>query len=72
MGELEELMARKALARACVVELMKSDDPRAPEAIVHYEAQEAEINRQIAEICEGPPPVVVGLRAATLSAEAQS
>ncbi len=69
-----ELMVRKALARRFVVELMtvKDSDPRAPEAIAHYEAQEAEINAKIAELLGGAPPVVVGLKTATISAEAQS
>lgn len=73
MGDrtLAELNMRRTICRAAIKVLDRSeDDTRKPAAMEHYKAQLAEIDAQIAEITGKPPPVVVGLKTATLFGDA--
>lgn len=63
---LKDLKIRKAVAEAAVRELKKSDDPRAEDALSHYQKQLAEINEKIEQFTSEPPEVVVGLKTAAL------
>jgi hypothetical protein len=56
----------------CLVALHVVDrersDPRREDAMVEYRRQLAVIDAQIAELTGTPPPVVIGLQAASLAA----
>lgn len=43
-----------------------SQDARLPDVIAHYEAQKEVLKRELAEL-EQPPPIVIGLKAASLA-----
>ena len=43
-----------------------SSDARLPDVIAHYEAQKEKLEKELADI-EQPPPIVIGLKAASLS-----
>ena len=65
--ELFELNTRRAVCQTAIKTLDQiTDDPRKPDAMEHYKAQLAEIDAAIAEITGKPPPIVVGLKTATL------
>ena len=69
MGDrtLSELNMRRTVCQVCIKTLdQMDDDPRKPAAMENYKAQLASIDAQIAEIIGKPPPVVVGLKTATL------
>ena len=70
--ELKELYMRRniCLVAKRIVDAEKGD-PRREDALEHYIAQLAEIDRRITEINGKPPDIVIGLQAARLSAEAQ-
>lgn len=65
--DLPELKARKELIKLALEIIEGDDDVRAEEAVAHYQGQLAEIEKRISEL--QPPPVVVGLKSATLSAQ---
>ena len=69
METLEQLQARREI---CLVALRMIDqaknDPRQIEALTEYNRQLTEIDRRIAEITGTPPPVVIGLKAAQITA----
>lgn len=70
---LDELYTRRALAQECIrIVDQAEDDPRRPAALKKLQDQLASIDAQIAEITGKPPPVIVGLKAATLAAESKS
>lgn len=65
---LAELRARRAICQAAIKLVEReTDDPRRESALKEYQRQLAEIDRLITVITGTPPPVVIGLRAATLS-----
>ena len=65
--KLAELNMRRTVCQVCIKTLDQVEgDPRKPEAMNHYKAQLAGIDAQIAEITGKPPPVVVGLKTASL------
>ena len=71
MEALQELYTRQAIARVAVKAIQSMmDDPRAPSALEHYNAQLSEIDRRITEIEEAlhekPEPVVVSIKTAEL------
>lgn len=66
MDKLQELEFRKGLIKLSLEIIEGDDDVRAEEAVAHYQGQLAEVEKQINEL--QPPPVVVGLKSATLSA----
>ena len=64
---LSDLNMRRTICQACIKTLDNvEDDSRKPAAMENYKAQLASIDAQIAEIIGKPPPVVVGLKTATL------
>ena len=66
-GKLAELKMRRTICQACIKTLDQvEDDPRKPEAMENYKAQLASIDAQITELTGTPPPVVVGLKTASL------
>lgn len=67
MNESEDLLIRKQACKFFIKTLQGIDDPRSGDAIAEYQRQLAVIEQKIAEQ-KAPPPVVVGLKSATLSA----
>jgi hypothetical protein len=65
--ELSELNARRTICQA-VIKIIDQieNDPRKADAMEYYKAQLAKIDAEIAEITGTPPPVVVGLKTASL------
>ena len=72
MSELEELYFRHNLALFCIRTVSENEigTPGRAEAIAEYNRQLAEIDAKIAEIEGKPPAITIGLKAATLTAEA--
>ena len=67
MPTLNELNVRRLVCQSIIKTIDQiENDPRKPEAMEHYKAQLASIDAQITEITGTPPPVVVGLKTATL------
>ncbi len=69
MGDrtLLELNMRRTVCQTVIKTLDKIEgDPRKADAMEHYKAELASIDAQIAEITGKPPPVVVGLKTASL------
>lgn len=66
---IDELQMRRALCQAAIQTLDQVDDtdPRKAGALNNYKGQLAELDRRIAELTGTPPPVVVGLKSATLT-----
>ena len=68
---LAELNMRRTICQAAIKVLDRSeDDPRKPAAMENYKAQLASIDAQITELTGTPPPIVVGLKTATLFGDA--
>ena len=64
---LAELNVRRTICQVVIKTIDQiEDDPRKPAAMEEYKRQLASIDAQIAEITGTPPPVVVGLKTATL------
>jgi hypothetical protein len=70
--ELEILYARRGVCMAAkrIVDEAEGDERR-EDALEYYIGQLAEIDRRITEITGEPPPVVIGLQAANLTAKRQ-
>ena len=67
MPTLNELNVRRLVCQSIIKTIDQiENDPRKPEAMEHYKAQLASIDAQIAEITGKPPPIVVGLKTASL------
>jgi hypothetical protein len=68
-GQLLELRIRRGVAMEAVRVLEEEkEDPRAPDALEYYRAQLAGIEEKIEAMT--PPPIVVGLKTATVSVRA--
>ena len=58
-----DLKIRIAMCKYCIEVLEKEkDDPRQPDALIHYKAQLVELESKLPK----PPDVVIGLKTATL------
>ena len=66
MREIKEIENRIGLTGMFLEFLKTVDDPRAPDAIEHYEAQRDKLEQELQDY--KPQPVVIGLQAASLSA----
>ena len=65
--DLKDLEWRREFAQMVIKVIDEMpDDPRKPEAMIHYKGQLAQIDAEITEITGTPPPIVVGLKTATL------
>jgi len=65
--DLEDLQWRRKFAQMIIKVIDEmDDDPRKPEAMEHYKGQLAQIDAEITEVTGKPPPIVVGLKTATL------
>jgi hypothetical protein len=64
---IKELNWRRSFCQS-VIKIIDGmeDDPRKPAAMEHYKAQLAEIDKEITELTGTPPPIVVGLKTASL------
>lgn len=80
MRSIGELKVRRTICDGIIRELMKMDDPRAPEALEHYRAQLTKLDAELTEAERAerarlgipePEPVVVGLKSARLFGDAQ-
>jgi hypothetical protein len=70
---LAEVEARRMIALKAVkaVKGVDDSDPRKESALRYYEAQLAELDAEIEEITGKPPPIVVGLKTASLLGDAR-
>lgn len=77
---IEELRGRRALCDGFIRALIGENDPRAAEAIRHYTAELAELDRALTQKEQAerkrlglpePEPVIVGLKPAQLFGKAQ-
>jgi len=67
--ELYDLRNRRIAALICIrLASGEDDDPRKDDAVNYYNAQLREIDGKIAKIIGKPPPIVIGLKAANLTA----
>jgi hypothetical protein len=66
----EGIKTRISLAKFVIQALSESDDPRRDDALAHYKAQLDTLEKRLAEATK-PPPIVIGLKTATLSARSQ-
>ena len=62
-----ELLWRILVAHNSIEMLEDTDDPRKDDAIAHYMEQAAKLERELAELENTPPVVVIGLKAARLT-----
>ena len=68
---LNNLNMRRAICQKAIKVIDSiEDDPRKPAAMERYKAQLASIDAQITEITGKPPPIVVGLKTASLFGKA--
>ena len=64
---IDDLNIRRSMCQFCIRTIDQiNDDPRKAEAMEFYKAQLAKIDAEIAEVTGSPPPVVVGLKTASL------
>ena len=64
-----ELLWRILVAHNNIEMLEDTDDPRKDDAIAHYMEQAAKLERELAELENTPTDVVIGLKAARLTAK---
>lgn len=62
-----ELLWRILVAHNIIEMLEDTDDPRKDDAIAHYMEQAAKLERELAELENTPPDVIIGLKAARLT-----
>ena len=62
-----ELLWRILVAHNIIEMLEDTDDPRKDDAIAHYMEQAAKLERELAELENTQPDVVIGLKAARLT-----